>query len=228
MTLQTFFKKIFSKIVLLNCLGMIVLTVVLGYVAVEFVSCYTQPGDSVKVPNVRGQKIEVVEKKLEALGLRVEVTDTGYIDTYVGGVVLDQFIAPGKMVKPGRVIKLVINASSARAIAVPSLADNCSRREAEARLRAIGFKNIRVEFTPGDKDWLYNIKVGDQPLKPGAKVPVTALITLVVGDGMTEDTVDIDFIDDFDTSDEFIEEEVIEDGGGLPDNYPTTNEPTPQ
>lgn len=38
MTLQTFFKKIFSKIVLLNCLGMIVLTVVLGYVAVEFVS----------------------------------------------------------------------------------------------------------------------------------------------------------------------------------------------
>lgn len=85
-----------------------------------------------------------------------------------------------------------------------------------------------MEFTPGDKDWLYNIKVGDQPLKPGAKVPVTALITLVVGDGMTEDTVDIDFIDEFDTSDEFIEEEVIEDGGGLPDNYPTTNEPTPQ
>ena len=228
MTLQTFFKKIFSKIVLLNCLGMIVLTVVLGYVAIEFVSCYTQPGDSVKVPNVRGQKIETVEKKLEALGLRVEVTDTGYIDTYVGGVVLDQFIEPGKMVKPCRVIKLVINASSARAIAVPSLADNCSRREAEARLRAIGFKNIRVEFTPGDKDWLYNIKVGDKPLKTGTKVPVTALLTLVVGDGMTEDTVDIDFIEDLDASDVIVEEEVMEDGGGLPEDYPTTNESTPQ
>ena len=228
MTISDFFKKIFSKIVLLNCLGMIVLTVVLGYVAIEFVSCYTQPGDSVKVPNVRGQKIETVEKKLEALGLRVEVTDTGYIDTYVGGVVLDQFIEPGKMVKPGRVIKLVINASSARAIAVPSLADNCSRREAEARLRAIGFKNIRVEFTPGDKDWLYNIKVGDKPLKTGTKVPVTALLTLVVGDGMTEDTVDIDFIEDLDASDVLVEEEVMEDGGGLPEDYPTTNESTPQ
>ena len=228
MTLQPFFKKIFSKIVLLNCLGMIVLTVVLGYVAIEFVSCYTQPGDSVKVPNVRGQKIETVEKKLEALGLRVEVTDTGYIDTYVGGVVLDQFIEPGKMVKPGRVIKLVINASSARAIAVPSLADNCSRREAEARLRAIGFKNIRVEFTPGDKDWLYNIKVGDKPLKTGTKVPVTALLTLVVGDGMTEDIVDIDLIEDLDASDVLVEEEVMEDGGGLPEDYPTTNESTPQ
>ena len=132
------------------------------------------------------------------------------------------------MVKPGRVIKLVINASSARAIAVPSLADNCSRREAEARLRAIGFKNIRVEFTPGDKDWLYNIKVGDKPLKTGTKVPVTALLTLVVGDGMTEDTVDIDFIEDLDASDVLVEEEVMEDGGGLPEDYPTTNESTPQ
>ena len=183
MTIKSFTKKIFSPIVVGNCLGMVLLTVVLAFAAMAFLQCYTEHGEEVTVPNIRGQKLEIAQQKLEALGLECEVTDTGYVDTYVGDVVLDQSFEPGTKVKPGRVINLVINASSARAIPLPQLADNSSRREAEAKLRVLGFNNINIEYTPGDRDWVYNIKVRGVVAQAGERLTVTTPITLVIGDG---------------------------------------------
>lgn len=170
-----------------NCLGMIVVVTILIFVVLEFLQCYTNHGDSVTMPNIRGQKIEIVEKKLQALGLRCEVVDTGYVDTYVGDVVLDQSIKPGDQVKTGRIVELTINASSARAIAIPALADNCSRREAEAKLRVLGFRSIIVEYIRGDQDWVYNVKANGQVVQPGARIPVTTRLTLVIGDGVVDE-----------------------------------------
>ena len=98
-----------------NCLGMIVVSLALVFVTLEFLQCYTNHGDNVTMPNMRGLKLDIVEQKLEALGLRCEVVDTGYIDTYVGDVVLEQSVKPGDKIKVGRIIELTINASSAPA-----------------------------------------------------------------------------------------------------------------
>jgi beta-lactam-binding protein with PASTA domain len=187
MTLTQFFKKIFCPLLLGNCLGIVVVGALLLVGGLYFLQRYTNHGSTVTVPNVRGQRIDVVADKLKALGLDYAVVDTGYVDTYIGDVVLEQAIAPGEHVKPGRVIELTINASGARAIPLPQLVDNSSHREAEAKLRALGFKNIRVEYIPGDKDWLYNVKVNGQTVTPGERVTVTSLITLVVGDGVVEE-----------------------------------------
>lgn len=183
MTLSNFFKKLLSPFVVGNCLGMAALGVALVAASMWFLQCYTDHGDTVLVPNIKGQTEDVARKKLEAIGLKVEVADTGYVDTYVGGVVLEQSLRPGQRVKAGRIVSLTINASSARAIALPALADNCSFREAKAKLVALGFKNIRMERTPGDRDWVYFVKAGDRLLQAGEHVAVTTLITLVIGNG---------------------------------------------
>lgn len=225
MTLSSFFKKIFSPLVIGNCLGVVCAAALLVFVALQFLQCYTDHGDSVIVPNIRGQRLDVVERKLEAIGLKCEVVDTGYVDTYVGDVVLEQSVPPGEHVKPGRVIELTVNAASAQAIALPALADNCSRREAEAKLRALGFKSLRLELTQGDKDWVYSVKVNGQPAQPGIRVPVTTLITLVIGNGAVDeefngnDSLDYEL---FAPSGEDGGEDIMEDGGGT--GYGTTHD----
>lgn len=215
MTLSNFCKKLFSPIVVFNCLGVIAVGAILVFASTYLLQCYTDHGETVTVPNIRGQKLDVVQKKLEALGLRCEVIDTGYVDTYVGDVVLEQGIAPGEEVKPGRIIQLTINAASARAIALPMLANNSSYREAKAKLNALGFRNLRVELTPGDRDWVYELRVDGKTIQAGARISVTTLVTIVIGDGSTEDEFNgndsLDY-ELFPTEPE--EEEIIEEGGG--------------
>lgn len=185
-----------------NCLGVVVAAVVVFFGFLYYLQCYTDHGDSVTVPNLRGQRLDVAQQKLEAIGLGARVVDTGYVDTYVGDVVLEQTIRPGEHVKTGRIVELTINAASARAIALPMLADNCSRREAEAKLKALGFKSVRVEYIPGDQDWVYDVKIHGKSAVPGERVPVTTLVTLVIGDGVVEeeyngsDTLDTYYLDD--------------------------------
>lgn len=197
MTISSFFKKIFSPLVVGNCLGMVALTFVLVFSTLQFIQCYTNHGDIVVVPNVRGMKVDVAANKLAALGLRMEVKDTGYVDTFVGDVVLEQEIRPGDKVKGGRTVFVTINASGPRAIALPLVADNASRREAESKLRAMGFRNIKVEYIPGDKDWVYSLKAKGEVVQAGTRLPVTTLLTLVVGDGVFEETFNGDDSLDF-------------------------------
>ena len=214
MSVSDFFKKIFSPILMLNCFGVVAATALLFSGALLFVHCYTRHGEEVEVPNLRGQRLDIAIKKMEAMGLKVEVTDTGYVDTYVGDVVLEQSIQPGTYVKAGRVIDITINASSAQSIALPDVADNSSRREAEARLRAKGFKNIRIEYTVGDRDWVYSLKVNGKTATTNEKVPVTALISIVVGDGSLEEQYNGNDSLDYEIFGPSEDENIIDESGG--------------
>ena len=62
--------------------------------------------------------------------------------------------------------------------------DNSSLRQAEAKLRALGFKITEPEYISGEKDWVYSIKYRGRDLKAGEKVPHEAVLTLTVGNGM--------------------------------------------
>lgn len=214
MSISDFFKKIFSVYLMGNCLGIVAASALLITGSLYFIGCYTRHNHTVTVPNLRGQKADVAFRKLEAMGLEAEVRDTGYVDTYVGDVILEQSIRPGERVKPGRIIQLTINSASARAIALPNIADNCSRREAEARLRGLGFKNIRTEYTVGYRDWVSEMKVGGKRAMPGTRVSVTTLITLVVGDGSLEEEFNGNDSLDYEIFGDDNDIEIMEDGGG--------------
>lgn len=185
--MKEFFQKVFSKSILGNVLAMCLLTVLLIAGLSVFLEVYTRHGQEVTVPNLRGKSYEAAVSELEDLGLKAEVSDTGFVRTLPPDAVLDQSIHPGEKVKAGRIIEITINASSARAVAIPDIADNCSLREAEAKLKVIGFKLTAPKYVKGDKDWVYGIEVNGKNVVKGQRVSVDIPLTLVVGDGNVQD-----------------------------------------
>ena len=61
------------------------------------------------------------------------------------------------MVKGGRVVYVVINSSHSPMVSLPDIIDNCSYREARAKLMAMGFKVCEPQLVPGEKDWVYGV-----------------------------------------------------------------------
>lgn len=228
MTISEFFKKIFSRTLFGNCLGIVVVTIVLALASLLFINIYTHHGREVSVPNICGMDQSVAQRKLEALGLRMEVTDTGYVYNAAPFSVLEQNLKPGEKVKPGRIVLITINADGPRQIALPDIADNCSRREAEDKLRVLGFKLGATEYVQGDPDWVYGIKVNGKNVMAGTRVSVNSPITLVVGSGGSIEEYNgndsLDYVKNAPPEEE--ETEIIEEGGGTSSNsYQETNEP---
>ena len=180
-------KKIFSPLVMLNCLGMILVVVLFFFGALAFIDFYTLHGEEVEVPKITGVSEQIAYSKLKALGLKAEVRDTGYVHKAAPFEVLEQSIKPGTKIKPGRTIYLTINSNGSKRIELPDLADNCSRREAEDKLKTLGFKLGATEFIIGDPDWVYEVKVNGKTVKAGTRISVDLPITLVVGKGGLED-----------------------------------------
>ena len=185
--MSAFIKKIFSPLVMLNCLGMILVVVLFFFGALAFIDFYTLHGEEGEVPKLTGVSEQIAYSKLKALGLKAEVRDTGYVHKAAPFEVLEQSIKPGTKIKPGRTIYLTINSNGSKRIELPDLADNCSRREAEDKLKTLGFKLGATEFIIGDPDWVYEVKVNGKTVKAGTRISVDLPITLVVGKGGLED-----------------------------------------
>ena len=213
--MSAFIKKIFSPLVMLNCLGMILVVVLFFFGTLAFIDFYTLHGEEVEVPKLTGVSEQIAYSKLKALGLKAEVRDTGYVHKAAPFEVLEQSIKPGTKIKPGRTIYLTINSNGSKRIELPDLADNCSRREAEDKLKTLGFKLGATEFIIGDPDWVYEVKVNGKTVKAGTRISVDLPITLVVGKGGLEDeyngndSLDYIFNDPFET-DEPLEGEVTD------------------
>ena len=185
--MSAFIKKIFSPLVMLNCLGMILVVVLFFFGTLAFIDFYTLHGEEVEVPKITGVSEQIAYSKLKALGLKAEVRDTGHAHKAAPFEVLEQSIKPGTKIKPGRTIYLTINSNGSKRIELPDLADNCSRREAEDKLKTLGFKLGATEFIIGDPDWVYEVKVNGKTVKAGTRISVDLPITLVVGKGGLED-----------------------------------------
>ena len=92
---------------------------------------------------------------------------------------------------------------------VPDVADNSSVRQAEARLLAAGFRLTNNDSIPGEKDWVYAVKYRGNSLEIGAKVPMGAILTLVIGNGeeAPADSLQVDSLDVPQVQGEVLEEE---------------------
>lgn len=183
MTIKEFFGKLKGKIIWVNLLLMF-LVVVAAFIAVWIgLDHYTLHGQEICVPNVRGTNVNLAKEQLARNGLTPIVTDSGYNKTVPAGTVLEQTPASGRHVKPGREVYLTINTTSTPTVPLPDIADNSSVREAEARLKAMGFKLRPNEEVDGEKDWVYGVKYRGRNIYGGDRIPIDAELTLQVGRG---------------------------------------------
>ena len=202
MSLKDFFRKLSGPVIWGNLLAMALVMVAIVAGLWFFLEQYTHHGEKVLVPNIKGMLYEDAAYALERVGLVAVVTDSAYNKNLPAGTILEQLPVSGREVKSGREISLTVNTSRTPTLVVPDIADNCSLREAEAKLKAQGFKLGPTEYVPGDKDWVLGVKCRGRGVLAGERVPLDAPLVLVVGnssvgddDMCDEDTAWADVVD---------------------------------
>ncbi|MBO4827096.1 MAG: PASTA domain-containing protein [Prevotella sp.] len=190
-----FFRKIFSLHLWANLLAMALVVVLLCFGVKYGIDFYTHHGEKIIVPDVKHKSFRDAEHILDDLDLEIQVSDTGYVKTLPPDCVLEQSPEPGAVVKSGRIIYVIINSPSTPKLTIPDVIDNSSLREARAKLIAMGFKVIDPEYVPGERDWVYGIKVRGRNVVTGDRVSIEDPLILQVGDGKRDLMDSVSYID---------------------------------
>ena len=156
---------------------------------------YTHHGEGIKVPKIEGMLISNARSMAEADGLNIMVSDSGYNKKLPADCILAQNPGPGTTVKQGHTVYVTVNSPSSPTFAIPDVVDNCSFREAEAKLMAIGFKLQPPQYVSGEKDWVYGILCKGRRVSTGDHVSIDTPLTLMVGSGVYDAGDEIDYIE---------------------------------
>ncbi len=183
MTFKEFFSFRANLVLWGNLLAIFILACLLIVGTWIGLNYYTQHGDSVEIPTVKGLSQQDAINLIESRGLKAEVSDSIYMKGQASGRIIEQSPLPGARVKNGRVVYLTINSLSVPMTQLPDIANNSSLRQATAKLISSGFRLTEEEYINGDRDWVYDVKMNGRMLKTGESVPAGATLTLVVGNG---------------------------------------------
>ena len=183
MKTKEFFGKFCSKFLIWNLIAM-ALVVILLVVGVNYgLDWYTHHGESIRVPNIEGMRITKAREMMEECGLEIVVTDSGYNKRLPADCVLTQSPGARLTVKSGHTIYVTINSSNSPSVAIPDVVDNCSYREAEAKLISLGFKVLPPQYVTGEKDWVYGVSCNGRKVSTGERISIEQPLTLLVGSG---------------------------------------------
>lgn len=167
--------------------GLVVLCIVLGIML--FLNKYTRHGVEIIVPNVTGLYLEEAKAVIEAERLHLCITDTTYSNKTPLGTLVEQDPRAGSKVKPGRVVYVIHNAYARKPIALPSLQD-VSLRQAQRTLQALEINIANISYVPSTfKDIVLEVRKGGQKVMVGSHLEEGDSITLVVGNGESENKV---------------------------------------
>jgi beta-lactam-binding protein with PASTA domain len=169
--------------ILYNIILIILTTCILVWIGLIGLDIWTGHGKYAIVPDVRGLRYDRACDILHNGNLIAELSDSIYDDSMAPGTVVDQMPKMNDKVKPQRTIYLTINAFSPKAVALPDL-NGVSLRQAQSILEGFGFKNVTIKYIQSEyKDLVYGAKFNGIAIKSGTKVPISAMITLEVGEG---------------------------------------------
>lgn len=174
------------KKIALNILLMIAAAVLIGWLSMVWLDSWTRHGQTVNVPMVKALSYDRAMTALSAEGLTGIVSDSVYDGHTSPGTVIEQNPKAGTVVKEGREVFMTIVAFSPKMVSLPTLTD-ISLRQARSILEGLDIKNVVERRVPSDfKDLVLGVRYKGARLQPGARVPVSAVIELEVGEGTPE------------------------------------------
>ena len=176
-------KKRTVKMVVINLLAMLATVIIIPAIVLAWLDSYTNHGESCRVPDICGMQLDEAKEVLRKQNLDLEIVDYKYKKGAVENEVVEQRPLANAFVKEGRKIMLVMSSVSKPMVTLPSVTDNCSLREAEARLKASGFVVSDVQYQDGEKDWVYSVQCNGKELYNGESVARGSNLVLVVGNG---------------------------------------------
>lgn len=192
-------KKRTLKVVAINLLSMLAVVVVVPSIVLLWLNCYTNHGEACRVPDVCGMQLDEAKELLRSQNLDLEIVDYKYKKGAAENEVVEQRPVANAFVKEGRKIMLVMNSLNKPMVTLPSVTDNCSLREAEARLKASGFVITGIMQQDGEKDWVYSVLCNGKELYNGESIARGSNLVLVVGNGnkpvRKESVIDEDYFE---------------------------------
>lgn len=156
------------------------------WMALWFLDFWTFHGQERAVPDVKRQSLTMAEGNISRAGLKAVVTDSVY-DSYARpGTVVEQSPIPLAKIKRGGTVYLTLVAFTPKMVTIPDFYD-VSERQARSMLEGLGITQVMTVTVPSEYAGLVlGAKFNGVSLRPGAKVPVTAVITIEVGGGMAD------------------------------------------
>lgn len=183
--------------VLMNLIYIILTASALLLSLMWFLDFWTFHGEERVVPDVKGQTYDTARGNIDLSGLRVEIADSVFDNYSRPGTVVEQTPVPGARIKKGGTVYLTVVAFTPKLITVPDFY-NVSMRQARSMFEGLGIKEIReVPVLSEYAGLVLGARFNGVALQPGARIPVSAIITLEVGSGWEEnydEGADIDSI----------------------------------
>jgi len=188
MTLKEFFKSKTFKLNAIAAIGITILLIVVNMIALRF---YTNHGDSVTIPDLKGKTSQEVTSILDKLDLRVQIRDSVYSREVAPGTVLDQFPKPGMKVKQNRNIQITLSAISQVKIPMPQLTD-ISYRQAINLIESSGLIAGKIEYKVSEfPNLVLEQKIDGRNVRVGEMTPKGSVVDLVLGSDSNGETSEV-------------------------------------
>lgn len=186
--MRNFLNFLKSRTFLIQIGTALLLTVILVFVVLRWLSGTTNHGEFVEVPDFSKLSVMEMRKSVEDAGLRYEIVDSAnYNPDYPRFSIITQDPSAGAKVKNNRKIYFTVNPSGYKKVTVPKIIQ-VTKRNASSMLKAVGLDVQRVTYVDElGKDMVYQIKYKGKYVKPGDKLPKTSKLELICGNGKIPD-----------------------------------------
>lgn len=185
------FSFITKKSLWVNILAGMVLGLLLFGAFLFSLGWLTDHGKSATVPSLAGKSLEEAKIILEKAGFDWEVQDSVYVDTLPPLQVVKQIPDADEVVKANRTILLIIRSVEPPLVEMPNLI-GYSFRNAEVVLRTMDLKVGDTLFRPDfARNAVLEQRYNGAVITAGTKVRKGSLITLVLGDGLGDQPINV-------------------------------------
>ncbi|MEY4109781.1 MAG: hypothetical protein RLZZ46_135 [Bacteroidota bacterium] len=162
----------------------VVLHVAIIWGVLRYVANYTQHGQYIVVPDLRGLSLKQAEDKIKNLKLEFIIVDSVFAPDSKRGTVIEQNPSPGVNVKENRTLYLTMNAFNPPKVKLPNMI-NQSLRQAKGMLETYGLEVGNLKYVPHfAKDAVLKVLYRGREVQPGFSVVHGEKIDLVLGDGI--------------------------------------------
>jgi len=182
MSLLNFIKsKTFLKQLGIAIVGLLLFV----FLLMQWLKITTNHTQKIQVPDLSKMTISEVKAKLDELDLDIKILDSmNYNPDFPPLSVIEQDPEAGDFVKENRKIYLKINRPTYQNIKLPNVLKK-SRRNAEAVLKAVGFRiGKNPKYVPDiARNVVRGLYFNGKPINVGQELPKNSVIDLKLGDG---------------------------------------------
>ncbi len=183
--------SIFARSLLLNIAIGVVVSLCVVLIFLQTLKFFTNHGDYLRVPDVTGKTLPEATKLLETQGFEIVIQDSVFEDTLRPLEIVKQFPEVDATVKVNRTVYLTVNRSVPPLIDMPNLV-GMTFRNAELELRSRGLKLGDTTYVPDiAKNAVKEQLLNGVPLKPGTKIVMGSVVSLVLGAGVGNELIPV-------------------------------------